>query len=44
LTSRISGKGNKQVAQQKVIEIKGQVEGFNDSLGQSYFNEFFCGG
>jgi len=40
---RISGKSNKQIAQQKVLEIKGLIEGFSESFGQSYFNEFYNG-
>lgn len=39
---RMSGKGNKEVAVQKFIEMKSVVEGFDESLGQSYFNEFIC--
>lgn len=39
---RIAGKGNKEVALQKFVEMKSLVEGFDDSLGQSYFNEFIC--
>lgn len=39
---RVSGKGNKELAVQKFVEMKSLVEGFDDSLGQSYFNEFIC--
>jgi len=43
LQARIAGKGSKHVAQQKVKEIKGLVEGFDESVGLSYFNEFLLG-
>lgn len=43
MTIRTSGKGNKQFAHQKVAELKKLVEGFVDSMGLGYFNEFFCG-
>ncbi|OXA42794.1 Protein son of sevenless [Folsomia candida] len=44
MTIRTSGKGNKQFAHQKVAELKKLVEGFVDSMGLGYFNEFFCEG
>ncbi|CAL8111020.1 unnamed protein product [Orchesella dallaii] len=40
ISTRMSGKGNKEVAVQKFSEMKTLVEGFDDALGQSYFNEF----
>ncbi|ODM97917.1 Protein son of sevenless [Orchesella cincta] len=40
ISTRMSGKGNKEVAVQKFSEMKSLVEGFDDALGQSYFNEF----
>lgn len=39
----MSGKESKQIAQQKIADLKAQVEGFNDSIGKNNFNEFLFG-